>query len=192
MRYYIGKSLSAIINDMNDPMPLWEGKCLPFFHPHYICLTKITDLPEIFPLLTSPTILFTRTTTYIQTRPLSSSTSSSLHIPRPADFFSGNISSLLPTNLFVRREYTSFRLLPKCGAVVMTSRTELGKLTDVIDRKSKRDLMDEVEGWGKEEAEWKGRSLWIRAVRNWCVGGEVWHDDRTILDAGVLTSVGGD
>jgi hypothetical protein len=188
----MGKSLSAIINDMHNPMPLWKGKRLPFSHPHYIYLTRITDIPEIFSLLTSPKILFTRTITYIQTRPPFPSTSSSLHIPRPADFFSGNISSLLPTNLFVRREYTSFRLLPKCGAVVMSTRTELGKLTDVVDRKSKRELMDEVEGWGEEEAEWKGRSLWIRAVRSWCVGGEVWHDDRTVLDAGVLTSVGGD
>jgi hypothetical protein len=52
--------------------------------------------------------------------------------------------------------------------------------------------MEELNGWNGEEAEWKGRSLWIRAVKSWCVGGEVWHDDRTVVDAGALTSVGGD
>jgi hypothetical protein len=74
----------------------------------------------------------------------------------------------------------------------MSTRTELKKLTDVNDRKSKRELMEELNGWDEEEAEWKGRSSWIRAVKSWCVGGEVWHDDRTVVDAGALTSVGGD
>jgi hypothetical protein len=29
MRPQVGKSLSAIINDMNNPMPLWQGKVTP-------------------------------------------------------------------------------------------------------------------------------------------------------------------
>jgi hypothetical protein len=73
----------------------------------------------------------------------------------------------------------------------MTTRTELSRLTELENRKGKRELMDEVGAWGEEEAVWKGRDVWIRAVRGWCEGREVWHDDRTVVDAGDLTMVGG-
>jgi hypothetical protein len=74
--------------------------------------------------------------------------------------------------------------------MVMTTRTELRGLTELEDRNSKRQLMDEVNEWDEEEAVWKGRDLWIRAVRAWCEGREVWHDDRTVVDAGELTTIG--
>lgn len=72
----------------------------------------------------------------------------------------------------------------------MTTRTELKKLTEVEARKEKEELMREVREWGEEEAEWKGRGLWMRAVRGWCEGREVWHDDLTVSGVGELTSVG--
>ena len=72
----------------------------------------------------------------------------------------------------------------------MSTRTELKKLTQLADRAEKIKLMDEVNGWKDEEAAFKGKALWIRAVRGWCEGREAFHDDRTVVDAGDLTVVG--
>lgn len=73
----------------------------------------------------------------------------------------------------------------------MTTRTELSPLVDIRSKKDKRALWEEVDGWDEDEAVFKGRDLWIRAVKSWCVGGEVWHDDRTIVGGGSgLTSAG--
>lgn len=59
------------------------------------------------------------------------------------------------------------------------------KLTELEDRKGRRELMSEIAAWDEEEALFKGRDLWMRAVRSWCEGTEVWHDDRTVIDAGI-------
>lgn len=115
---------------------------------------------------------------------------SSLFIQRPADFFSGSIYSLLPINLYIRYEHQAFRMLPKTGAIVMSTKTELKKLTELEGRGEKHELMKEIRGWDEEEATFKGRDLWIRAVRSWCEGRDVWHDDRTVMDAGDVTTVG--
>lgn len=74
----------------------------------------------------------------------------------------------------------------------MTTRTELKKLTEMEGWREKEELMKEVRRWGEEEAEWKGRGLWMRAMRGWCEGREVWHDDLTVSGAGELTTVGGE
>ncbi|KAF1914518.1 hypothetical protein BDU57DRAFT_596475 [Ampelomyces quisqualis] len=151
---YIGKSLSAIINDPNDPMPLWQAT------------------------------LHTQTSTFIQTRPASSPLSTSLHLPRPADLFPGSIAHLSPPSLWIRRLHTSFRRLPVSGAIVTTTRTQLSRLVDVDTQQRRKELWAEVSSWGEEEAVFKGRDLWIRAVRSWCVGGEAWCDDRTVVGGG--------
>ncbi|KAH7406790.1 hypothetical protein DE146DRAFT_786591 [Phaeosphaeria sp. MPI-PUGE-AT-0046c] len=170
---YIGKSLSAIINNVNGPMPLWA------------------DLPVVFDFIRTPQTLFMRKSTFIQTRNIETPLFSSLFIQRPADFFSGNIYSLLPINLYIRYEHQTFRMLPRTGAIVMSTRTELKKLTELDGRREKEELMGEIWGWDQEEATFKGRDLWIRAVRSWCEGREVWHDDRTVMSPGDLTTVGG-
>lgn len=63
-------------------------------------------------------------------------------------------------------------------------RTELTRLTDVAGRSQKEDLMREIRGWGEDEAGFKGRDLWIRAVGSWCEGGSAFRDDVTVV-AGV-------
>ncbi|KAH4225140.1 hypothetical protein HBI06_024450 [Parastagonospora nodorum] len=163
LRHHIGKSLSSIINDPFEPLPLWH------------------DLPDILNLPYTPTTLYTRHTTFIQTLSLTTPLTSTLHIPRPADFFSGGVQHLVPQNLYIRREYQSFRQLAKSGAVVMTSRTELTRLTDVAGRREKDDLMAEIRGWGEDEAGFKGRDLWSRAVGSWCEGGSAFRDDVTVI-----------
>jgi hypothetical protein len=68
----------------------------------------------------------------------------------------------------------------------MSTRAELCRLLDLDDKKG---LMREIGDWEDEEAAVKRRDLWIRAVRGWCEGREVWYDDRTVVNAGELTTV---
>lgn len=63
----------------------------------------------------------------------------------------------------------------------MASRTELTKLMDVAARSEKEELMAEIRGWGEDEAGFKGRDLWIRAVGSWCEGGSAFRDDVTVI-----------
>jgi hypothetical protein len=63
----------------------------------------------------------------------------------------------------------------------MSIRTELTRLTDWDDCKG---LMREIQAWEDDEAIFKGRDLWIKAVRWWYVGWEGRHDDQTVVDVG--------
>lgn len=62
----------------------------------------------------------------------------------------------------------------------MTTRTELSKLVDVPDKQGKVSLMEEIKGWDEDEACFKGRDLWIRAVKSCCEGGSAFRDDTTV------------
>jgi hypothetical protein len=146
----------------------------------YVPLTYL-DLSDILNLPYTPSTLYTRTSLFIQTRSCTTPLSTSLHISRPADFFSGSVQHLVPQNLYVRREYQSFRQLPKSGAVVMMTRTDLSKLMDIEDRQGKTGLIAEIRGWDEDEATFKGRDLWIRAVASWCEGGSAFRDDMTVF-----------
>ena len=142
-----------------------------------------------------PASLYSRTSTFIQTRPSTPknpSLTSTLFIQRPQDFFSGSIGNLAPENLYVRREFQNFRLLLQSGAVVMSTRTELIPLKQVRSREGKKELMEEFGQWTDEEETFKGKSLWIHAVRSWCEGGDAFRDDRTVFEAGDGTVVGDD
>jgi hypothetical protein len=92
-----------------------------------------------------------------------------MFIQEPKDFFSGNLSSLLPQHIIIRREHQIFRRLPKTGAIVFSTRTELKKLTE-LDVDGRRDLVNEIRGWDREVATRKGLELWQRTVFGWCEG----------------------
>jgi hypothetical protein len=72
----------------------------------------------------------------------------------------------------------------------MSTRTEFRKLVDLSTRREKTQLMDEVNGWDEHEARFKGRDLWLRAIRAHCEGTDVFHDDQTVIDAGDMTVIG--
>ncbi|KAI8932677.1 hypothetical protein NX059_010171 [Plenodomus lindquistii] len=177
MRKHIGKPLDLIINNMNEPMPMWED------------LPTILSLPSLSPHTFTPTTLLTKTTLYIQTLPTPTS-QPSLHIPRPVDFFPGALSNLLPSTLIIRTETTTFRRLPRTGAIAMNTHTRTKKLTDVVGGEEKKKLLDEVQGWEEDEARFKGRDLWITSLRGWCTGRPVFRDDRTVWSS-VAPTVGG-
>jgi len=97
------------------------------------------------------------------------------------DLFAGNIQDLAPSDLLVRRETQMLHRLTRCGAVVLTLRTQTERLVDVLaDREQRDDFMREVEGWGREEARIKGRDLWIGGVERWIAGKPAFRDDVTI------------
>jgi hypothetical protein len=50
----------------------------------------------------------------------------------------------------------------------MTTRTELSRLLEVESQADKAKLMDEVMSWKEYEASFKGRELWITALKGWC------------------------
>ncbi|KAI4682648.1 uncharacterized protein J4E84_007112 [Alternaria hordeiaustralica] len=64
-------------------------------------ILKLT-LPTLSPY--SSTGPLSHTQIFIQTRPLRATLASTLHIPRPMDFFAGHIADLQPTELLVRTE----------------------------------------------------------------------------------------
>jgi hypothetical protein len=127
--------------------------------------------------------MYTRTSLFLQTRSSTSPLSSFLHISRPADFFSGHVHNLNPSTLYVRREHQSFRLLPKSGAMVVTTRTELSKLMEVESKADKAALIEEVMSWDEHEASFKGRDLWITALKGWCEDRLPFNDDCTVFSA---------
>ncbi|KAH7066714.1 hypothetical protein BKA63DRAFT_425379 [Paraphoma chrysanthemicola] len=190
MRKYIGKSIDEIVDQANDPMIMWSSKLLK--HLTSASSNGFPDMSNILHLYFTFDTLFTRTSTFIQTHAAKAPLSDALFIQRPVDFFSGNISNLVPSNLYVRREYQTFRLLPSSGAFVMSTRTEFNKLTDLRARWEKTELMSEIGEWDEHEARFKGRDLWMRAVRAHCEGTDVFRGDETIIDDGDLTGVGRD
>jgi hypothetical protein len=153
-----------------------------FKHPNRRTNT-ITDLPDVLDLPYPGQTMYTRTSLFIQTHSSTGPLSASLHICRPADFFSGNVHNLNPSTLYVRREHQSFRLLPKSGAIIMTTRTELSRLLEVESQADKAKLMDEVMSWKEYEASFKGRELWITALKGWCENRYPFNDDRTVSSA---------
>ncbi|CAO2652554.1 Nn.00g008370.m01.CDS01 [Neocucurbitaria sp. VM-36] len=167
MRAHIGKPLDSILSNRHEPMPLWED------------LPTILTLPDLSPYSFAPSLL-TRTEIFIQTRPDKRTLSSLLFTQRPADFFSGNIFNLAPADLLVRRETQTFRRLPKCGAVVISTRTGTRGLAE-LGRGERRELLEEVRGWGEDGARFKGRDLWITAVEGFCLGKPVFRDDVTVF-----------
>ncbi|KAG9187281.1 hypothetical protein G6011_05152 [Alternaria panax] len=162
---YMGKSVDVMVRgDGNGKSPMIPWSTLPSI--------LALDLPTLSPYShTGPLAL---RQLFIQTRPHRSSLASSLHIPRPVDFFAGNIANLHPSELLVRTETQMFARLPKTGAVVVTTRTSTETLSDVAERmngREKKAFMMEVEGWGNEEARFKGRELWIGVVER-CLKGQ--------------------
>jgi hypothetical protein len=127
--------------------------------------------------------MYSRTSLFIQTRSSTVPLSSSLHISRPADFFSGHVHTLKPSALYIRHEHQSFRQLQKSGAMVMTTRTELSRLMGVESKANKAELLKEVMSWKEHEASFKGRELWITALKGWCENREPFNDDCTVFSA---------
>lgn len=105
------------------------------------------------------------------------------------DLFAGNTNDLNPYILTIRCETQTFKVLPKTGSVVMTTKTDLKRLSE-LDEVERAELMMEIKGWDEDEAIFKGRDLWIRAVSGWCTGHPGMKDDASIIDAGSLTSIG--
>jgi hypothetical protein len=102
----------------------------------------------------------------MQTSP-SHSLASTLHITRPINLFAGTIRDLAPHELLVRTETQMFGRLPKSGAVVLTTRTTTETLKEMAERmgmQEKEGFLREVNGWGADEAKFKGRGLWICVV----------------------------
>jgi hypothetical protein len=65
----------------------------------------------------------------------------------------------------------------------MTTRTELSRLLEVESQADKAKLMDEVMSWKEYEASFKGRELWITALKGWCENRYPFNDDRTVSSA---------
>ena len=147
----------------------------------------LQDIPDILPLASSVDLL-TRSTLYIQIyaddRPLAHL----LFIQEPKDFFPDNLSSLLPQHIIVRREHQVFRRLLKSGAIILSTRTEVKRLTD-LNIRQRIELVAEIRIWNPEVALSKGKELWQRAVFGYCEGRKVWKDDVTVVDAGDTTRV---
>lgn len=89
----------------------------------------------------------------------------------------------------MRREHQIFRRLPKSGAIVFSTRTELQKLIN-LNLQEKRDLVKEIRGWDEVVATRKGLELWQRAVIGYCEGRRIFKDDETVVDAGDMTTIG--
>jgi len=156
----------------------------PLSHMQDTDIYQWDDIPDILPL-TSTTTPLSRTTLYIQTCPDSHPLAHLLFVQEPKDFFPGNLSSLLPQHIIVRREHQVFRRLPKCGAVVFSTRTEVKKLMD-LDERERRELAIEMRSWDRDVATRKGVELWQKAVLGWC------ERKRGIKDGGEMTGAGGE
>lgn len=138
----------------------------PLSHMQESDIYQWDDIPDILPLTSTSTPL-SRTALYIQTHPDARPLAHLLFIQEPKDFFPGNLSTLLPQHIIVRHEHQVFKRLPKCGAVVFSTRTEVKKLTD-LDGEERRDLVREIRSWDGEVALRKGVELWQKAVVAWC------------------------
>lgn len=139
-----------------------------------------TDIPDVLPL-TSSVDLLTRSTLYIQTYPDSRPLAHLLFIQEAKDFFPGNLSALLPQHIIVRREHQTFRRLPKSGAIVYSTRTEVCRLTE-LDAHDRRKLVEEIGSWDQEVATRKGLELWQRAVIGYCEGKKPFRDGGTVVE----------
>lgn len=128
----------------------------------------LTDIPDILPL-TSAVDLLTRSTLYVQTYPDARPLAHLFFIQEAKDFFPGNLSSLLPHHIVVRREHQIFRRLPTSGAIIYSTRTQVNRLTE-LDVHERRELVREIRGWDKEVAMRKGLELWERTVIGYCEG----------------------
>lgn len=183
----MGKPLSYM---QDQDIYQWDGKAtLTCLYREETQLTFQTDIPDVLPL-TSSVDLLTRSTLYIQTYPDARPLAHLLFIQEAKDFFPGNLSSLLPQHIIVRREHQTFRRLPKSGAVVYSTRTEVNRLTE-LDAHGRRELVREVRGWDQEVATRKGLELWQRAVIGYCEGKTAFKDDPTVVDtAGEMARVG--
>ncbi|KAJ4376545.1 hypothetical protein N0V86_006658 [Didymella sp. IMI 355093] len=137
------------------------------------------DIPDILPL-TSSVDLLTRSTLYIQTYPDSRPLAHLLFIQEAKDFFPGNLSSLLPQHIVVRREHQTFRRLPRSGVVIYSIRTEVSRLTE-LDVHSRRKLVEEIRAWDREVATRKGLELWQRVVIGYCEGKKTLRDVDTVV-----------
>ena len=93
-----------------------------------------------------------------------------------------------PQHIIVRREHQVFRRLPKSGAIVFSTRTEVRRLTD-LDVQERRELVNEIRAWDPKVALRKGKELWQRAVIGYCEGKKIWKDDVTVINAGDMTRV---
>ncbi|KAF1922486.1 uncharacterized protein M421DRAFT_78116 [Didymella exigua CBS 183.55] len=143
---------------------------------------KHIHIPDVLPL-TSSVDLLTRSTLYIQTYPDARPLAHLFFIQEPKDFFPGNLSSLLPQHIIVRREHQTFRRLPKSGAIIYSTRTEVNRLTE-LDVHGRRKLVEEIRSWNREVATRKGLELWQRAVIGYCEGKKAFRDDDTVIDGG--------
>ncbi|UPX16573.1 uncharacterized protein EKO05_0006965 [Ascochyta rabiei] len=153
----------------------WHMRSLigkPLSHMQEQDLHQWNDIPSILAHITSTSTStstpLSRTTLYIQTHPDTRPLSHTLFTQAPQDLFPGNLSTLLPQHILVRREQHIFRRL-RSGAVVFSTRTRVQKLTDlnVVERRA---LVKEVRGWEGEIAVRKGVELWQRIVLGWCEG----------------------
>jgi hypothetical protein len=79
--------------------------------------------------------------------------------------------------------------LPKSSAIVFSIRTEVRKLTDlnVVER---RELVDEIKEWDSDVSIRKGVELWLRAVVGWCEEKKLCRGDESVINSGVMVSVG--
>lgn len=137
------------------------------------------NLPAFSPYSFAPSLL-RRTEIFLQTRPPSRGVHSHYHILRPADLFTGQIHDLQPKNLHIRRELQTFRRLPKSGAIVLSSKTEFEKLMDLsVSERSK--LLDQIQVWDEDVANFKGRDLWITALEGCCLGKPAFRDDVSVF-----------
>lgn len=79
----------------------------------------------------------------------------------------------------MRREHQVFRRLPKTGAVIFSTRTELKKLIE-LDMQERRNLVKEVRSWDEVVAMRKGLELWQRAVIGYCEGKYSFENDERL------------
>jgi hypothetical protein len=119
-----------------------------------------------------------RTHLFVQTNEKSRGLFDLLLITKRHDFFPGNLSTL-HHKLMLRKERQSFRVLPKCGAVVFTTRTRIRAVRD-LDRNELEEAVQEIKGWPADIATLKGRDLWGGILENICAGLPAFRDDRTV------------
>ncbi|KAF3039316.1 hypothetical protein E8E12_001549 [Didymella heteroderae] len=163
-QYYL--QASATLFPSGWRMRSFVGKPLSYMQDQDVY--QWDDIPDVLPL-TSSVDLLTRSMLYVQTCPDSRPLAHLLFIQEAKDFFPGNLSSLLPQHIIVRREHQSFHRLPKSGAIIFSTRTEVSRLTE-LDLHGRRKLVDEINGWDRKIATRKGLELWQRAVIGYCEG----------------------
>lgn len=162
----------------------------PIIGKRYILLSTLTyttplciDLPSILNLnyftrtssssTPNSNVCMERETFFVQIQPDSRPLDKLLFIQTGKDFFPGNIFHLLPEHIIIRREWQTFRKLPKSDTIVFTVKTSVERLVDLPENE-KAKLVKEIRAWPREIATYKGRDLWQRAVIGFC-------EDRTAM-----------